>query len=152
MTPQPWACVRCGAPGTRNLGTSGYCGNHLTELLDTFDPSIWAANGIGLPRGLERPEFGTGQADLTCIACGATWVGAPADHCGWCRRSRELLADHQRSILLRVPEIDPDHQDADTVLMAWGARLRRAVEAGVLTRSQAKTVWHRAVNHHAAAA
>jgi len=135
----------------RNGGTSGFCGTHWAELIDGFDPSIWAMNGVGLPRGLERPEFGAGLADLTCTACAATWIGAPGDPCGFCRRSRELLADHQRSLLLRVPEIDPDHHDADTVLMAWGERLRRAVDAGVLTRSQAEIVWRRAVNHVAVA-
>ena len=150
MTTAPWPCSRCGTPGVRNIAASAFCGTHLTELFDTFDPSIWAANGVGLPRGLERPEYGPGNADLTCVACGASWVAVPGDPCPFCGRSRELLAEHQRSLLIRPPDIDAKHQSYDTVMMAWGERLKRAVDAGVLTRTQAQAAWRRGVGHAAA--
>jgi len=53
-------------------------------------------------------------------------------------------------MLLRRPEIDPDHGEADTVMMAWGERLQRAVTAGVLSRHEAERAWRRAVHHVAA--
>jgi hypothetical protein len=49
-------------------------------------------------------------------------------------------------MLLAVPEVT-DGANADDVLRAWGARLRRGVDAGVITRDEAERTWKRAVNH-----
>ena len=139
-------CSRCGAPGVRSLGVDDLCGSHLAELLSTFAPSVWAFNGLGLPAGRQRPDLGPSVEELRCIACGATWCGLAGDRCAFCRRSAEHLAAHTRAMLLAVPEV-ADGANADDVLRAWGARLRRGVDAGVVTRDEAERTWKRAVSH-----
>lgn len=140
----PWPCWRCGLPGARNCGSRGYCGTHLAELLRTFNPAIWTTNGVGLPLGRMRPEFGPMMEDLQCVACGATWSGVAGTHCEWCRATRERIIAHQRDLVLRVPDVDED-QHADQVLYAWGERLETAVSAGIVTRDEAARAWRRGV-------
>jgi hypothetical protein len=144
----PWPCWRCGAVGSRNVGSHGYCGTHLAELFRTFDPGVWAMNGVGLPVGRLRPEFGPCMEDLECIACGAGWSGVAGDRCEWCRSAREAVTAHQRELVLRVPDVG-DHEHADEVLYAWGQRLETAVAAGVVSRDEAARAWRRAVTRAA---
>ena len=141
----PERCWRCNAPAVQSKGTRDYCGTHLAELLRGFDPSIWAANGVGLPCGLLRPEYGPLVEDLRCVACGAGWAGLAGDPCEWCRRSREVLIDHEHDLVLQVPEVADESS-----LTVWGDRLRRAVDAGIIERREAERAWRRAVRHVAA--
>ena len=151
MIAAPWPCSHCGNPGVRNLGAKGYCGEHLARLLRTFQDHIWQANGVGLPVGQVRPEFGPLMADLECIACDATWVGVPGDPCAYCRIHRNLLVQSQRDRILRAPSpADDDPLPLDQRMFAWGERLKRAVEAGLVTRDEAQRVWRLAVHHVAA--
>ena len=125
------------------------CGSHLAELLTTFAASVWAFNGLGLPAGRVRADLGPSVEELRCIACGATWCGLAGDRCDWCRRGAVHLAAHTRAMLLAVPDV-PDGGAADDVFRAWGGRLRRGVDAGVITRPEAERAWRRAVGHVAA--
>ena len=36
MTATPWPCWKCSNPGELNLGTRGYCTQHVAELFITF--------------------------------------------------------------------------------------------------------------------
>lgn len=140
-----WPCWRCGATSSRAVGTRGYCSTHLAELLATFDPAVFALGGSGLPCGAQRPELGPAVEDLRCVACGATWAGLAGELCAWCVRSRQALLDHERDLLLRLP----DELDDERVVLAWGDRLRRAVDVGLVTKPEAERVWRRAVVRHA---
>lgn len=144
MTAELWPCWRCSGTGSRNVGTRGYCGDHLAELLATFDPDVFALGGLGLPCGAHRPEFGPVVQDLRCCSCGAGWVGLAGESCVWCARSRQVLIAHEHDTLLRPPESDDER-----VVLAWGERLRRAVDVGILTKQEAERAWRRAVRHAA---
>jgi len=133
----PERCWRCDAPAVRSIGTRDYCGTHLAELLRGFDPAIWTTNGVGLPCGLLRPEYGPLVEDLRCVACGAGWAGLAGDPCEWCKRHREVLIDHEHDLVLQVPEVADD-------------RLRRAVDVGIIERREAERAWRRAVRNVAA--
>ena len=147
MTAEPWPCHACGEPGARNIGTRGYCDEHLAALLDTFHSR--RLHGFGTRAGLERPEHGPGYADLVCTACSATWVGRPGDPCVWCERSREALFAHQRELLLRPPDVDLDDAALENRMIARGERLRRGVEAGIVDQAAARRAWERAVRRAA---
>ena len=147
MTAAPWPCYRCGSVGVRNVGARGYCGTHLAELLDSFDPIIWQANGIGLARGRMRPDLGPSIADLTCTACRAGWAAVPGTPCLFCRDERERLVRFQRQMLLTAPADEP----TESAFMAWRHHLRLAVDAGLLTRDEASAAWRKAVKHVRAA-
>lgn len=97
-TQEVWPCHQCGNPGVRNLGLEGWCPIHLGELYATFDPVVFALNGVGLQSGLHRPEYGPLYYDLTCCACGATWAGVPGESCQWCDRQYELMLKYQAEI------------------------------------------------------
>jgi hypothetical protein len=72
----------------RNVGTHGYCSACLGALFATFDPVVFADNGVGLLSGAMRDEYGPGVGDLTCNHCDARWVGTPGERCVWCRSRR----------------------------------------------------------------
>ena len=145
MTAELWPCWKCGGAGSRNVGTRGYCGAHLAELFADFDPAVWSFNGVGLPCGRLRPELGAAVEDLQCVACSASWVGLAGDSCAWCRRSSEVLVRHEHNVVLQVPEAANEQ-----TLTAWGDRLRRSVDAQIITRAEAEHAWHRAVRNVAA--
>ena len=146
----PGPCWRCGNPGVRTVAASSYCSTHLAELYRSYNPEVWALNGVGLPVGRMRPEFGPLIEDLQCCACGATWSAVAGDRCGWCRASRERLIAHQRDLLLRRPEVaSTDNEEA--TLLAWGDRLKDAVTAGIVTKDEAARAWRRAVRDVVAA-
>ena len=68
MTVDLWPCHRCGAPGVKNLGARGWCGRHLAGLYARFDPAVFRLNGVGLPAGVNRPEYGPDACELRCVA------------------------------------------------------------------------------------
>ena len=144
MTTQ-WPCTRCGLPGIKNLGTAGYCAEHLRQLYERFSPDVFALAGVGLQSGPLRPEWGPGVADLECNSCGAGWTGHVGEACWYCERMRAVMATHQADILTKEPDVDPADARYEAIMLAWGERLRRAVEAGVLDKSKAAAVWRKAV-------
>ncbi len=141
----PGLCCRCGSAGVRTVAADSYCSTHLAELYRSYNPEVWALNGVGLPIGRMRPEYGPMIEDLECIACGAGWSSVAGARCEWCRASRERLIAHQRDLLLKVPD---DRREA--TLLAWGDRLKDAVTAGIVTKDEAARAWRRAVRDVAA--
>lgn len=99
---------------------------------------------IGMPCGLQRPEFGPNIHDLQCVTCEATWCGVPGDPCWWCERATQRQIDHQIDLLLAVPDIDPDDDNYELRMDSWADRMVVGVEAGLITQQQADTAWHRA--------
>ncbi len=98
--------------------------------------------GLGLPTRA-RPDYGDGWWELECPGCGASWVGAMFDTCGWCERALERQQVDQRLGLLRpdLPDVhDARHADA---LAAWAGRLRQAVRGGIVTEAEADRAWGR---------
>lgn len=132
-----WPCWKCGMSGVKNLGTRGYCAEHLAELLGTFTT---LSVGVGLHRGGPVVE---------CSACGATWHGVPGEQCGYCLVANAARDARQRVLLLTVPDrlpVDTFEQRA----RAWGERLRRGVAVGLVDEAEAQRVWRRAVARAAA--
>jgi hypothetical protein len=121
--------------------------------LTATGPYLWTA-------GIPRPDHGDGMYQLVCDACGAGWVGVDEEPCYWCERSLALLQEGQRAMLLDPPwlqsdagsmrydelsEIDKAVWDrtrgqirgTDSVV-AWVARLRRGVDADLITQNEAE--------------
>jgi len=80
---------------------------------------------------------------LECAVCAASWVGPIGEPCGWCSRRLERTVAEQRRLLLR-PDL-PERADTHRIdaLKAWGARLRVAHRAGIITRDDLDTAWTR---------
>ena len=146
-------CHECGSPAVRRVALNSYCSAHLNDLHAAFSPEAWINGGIGLQDGPLRPEFGPLEADLRCCCCGANWSGIPGDPCWWCRRAREIQADHQAELVLTPPDVDPDDATLEARYNAWRVRLDVAVQAGIISATRAENAWRtavREVNRHAA--
>jgi hypothetical protein len=148
----PWPCSTCGAPGVRNVFARGYCAAHLSELYCKFSAEVWALDGIGLQSGARRPDHGPEMADLTCVACGAGWVGPLGERCSWCIDAAERQRRWQAEMTLTPPEVDPADRTYDDRMKAWAQRLERAVKAGLIDRDRADRAWRRAVTDERRAA
>ena len=140
---KPWPCSTCGAPGVKNLGTSGHCSQHLADLYRSFDPAVFKVNGIGLQSGVMRPDFGPTAAELECVACDATWTGPIGERCPYCDRHRELLLRYQAELVLTPPEIEPDAGRYDSAMAAWARQLAHAVTAEIVTEQDARRALER---------
>lgn len=139
-------CSRCIRPAELFIGTSPLCG----ECWSTWRAELVARHGIsrvslvgevviverdgGPVRSVHRPDHGPDQYELACPICEATWVGNPADTCPWCARREARLLAEQRALVLTPP--DPATIDA---LNHWAARLRRAVDAGIVEEDVARS-------------
>lgn len=123
----PWPCTTCDAPGIRNLGTEGFCAEHLGALFARFDPAVLALRGIGLPGRSTDPR------DLACTACDATWHGTPGESCSWCVRRHEHQLEHQAELLLQPPE-----ELTTAAIAAWARRLATGVKAGLVDEATAR--------------
>lgn len=137
-----WPCSTCGADGVRDIGSRGYCGAHLVELLRSFDPAAFSI-GVGLSCGRLRPDMGTTMEDLQCLRCQATFTGVAGAHCWWCRRAGEILLEHQADLVLAPPDVDRDEARYEGAMTAWARRLAVAVRAGIVSERQARSVWER---------
>jgi hypothetical protein len=146
-----WPCSTCGAPGVKNLGTAGYCRNHLDALYRTFDPAVFHLRGVGLLAGAVRPDYGPGYGDLACVACGATWTGVIGEPCWWCETMRAAMLKHQAELVLRPPDIDPTDKRYNETMTAWADRMVRACRAGIITRDEGQRVWSTTIEPHRAA-
>lgn len=150
-TPLPalWPCTSCGSPGVMNLGTHGYCSAHLRELFAGFKSSAIANAGIGLGESMAT-QFGQGFRWLTCVSCGAEWAERPGSRCVWCTRRVANQIAHQRDLDLTPPDVDAADARHDAAVEAWAARLRVAVEARRVSRSEATTALTRFLDRTAA--
>ena len=142
----PWPCS-CGAPGVRNVGTHGYCSACLGALFATFDPVVFADNGVGLLSGAMRDEYGPGVGDLTCNHCDARWVGTPGERCAWCRSRRPVTILVRRELLIEVDGFPipgtPEWPHEDCEDWACWRRIRDA--GGVFVHTpEVSWLWH----HH----
>ena len=133
----PWPCHACDTPGIRNLGTDGYCPQHLAHLSGGFNPAVFALHGHGLPGRTDNPT------DLTCAACKATWTGLVGEECGYCTRRRTAQLEHQAELVLTPPDSDPADTEHETRMKAWAIRMHTATTAGIIGRDQARTAWRR---------
>jgi hypothetical protein len=70
---------------------------------------------------------------------------APASRCPWCVRRLRERDVHQRRLTLTAPDVDPDDARFDGVMRGWAGRLDRAVDAELITDSQAANAWRRAL-------
>jgi hypothetical protein len=145
-----WPCSTCGAPGVKNLAAHGYCSEHFADVLRSFDSAVFLAHGIGLQTGVLRPDWGPTFAELTCVACDASWVGQIGEACGWCARNRELIVRYQADITTTPPDVDRDDRNYGRRMRAWAERLARAVDAGVITEADADRAWKRVIVNVAA--
>jgi hypothetical protein len=109
-----------------------------------------ALDGHGQQTGILRPEYGDGWAELQCDECDATWVGPIGEPCNWCATALDNMRRWQAEKVLEAPEVDPEDERYDGVMVAWGKRLRVAVEAGIITEQQARTAYERATRGVAA--
>lgn len=113
--------------------------------------------------GRPRPDHGPGQIEHVCT-CGGSWVGPVDEACWWCARSSALQLEHYRRDLLwpdwMIPQgpaydslTDVDRavwdqtrgivRGADSV-KAWTRRLLEAVDADVITATEARAALSRA--------
>ena len=138
-----WPCHRCGLPAIKHIGVNGYCLTHVVELLRTFSPEAFSEVGLMLPSGPARPEWCAGMADCTCARCGAQHIATPLEACPWCCAAAERQVEHQRDLVLRRPDVERDDPSFEPIMLEWRHRLRRAVEAGVVTRAESDRAWKR---------
>lgn len=103
--------------------------------------------GIGRQDGPLRPQWGHGWADLTCDTCGATWVGPVGEACGWCDMAEERQRQWQAEVLLSTELPDPEASNFADAARGWGRRLKRAIDAELITTEQAQRAWQRSVPH-----
>lgn len=127
-----WPCSTCGADGVRNLGTEGFCSTHLAHLYARLDPAVFRLRGAGLPGRTVNPD------DLTCPACGATWVGLAGDPCAWCARMLDQMQESAADAALDPPDLDANDARYPQALRAWAERLDVAVAAGIVDRATAQ--------------
>ena len=102
-------------------------------------------DGVGRLDGPLTPEYGVLTGILRCTTCSASWGGPIGMGCPWCQRSLELARHYQAEILLRGVGLDPADTRFAASVEAWGQRLQRAVEVGIIDRRQAETSWRREV-------
>ncbi|HWL44131.1 MAG TPA: hypothetical protein VNQ73_14410 [Ilumatobacter sp.] len=151
MSAELWPCSTCGAAGVLNLGTRGYCTTHASEILRSFDPSVWSLRGRWIQTGCLRPDHGPGYAECECPACGAGAVVLVGSRCAYCEVIREKLAVWQASRVLTPPDCDIDDARRPAALEAWAERMVTAAEAGIITASEAHRAWDRALGERHAA-
>jgi hypothetical protein len=104
---------------------------------------------VGMICGVARPEYGPAIYDLRCQICEATWSGIPGDPCWWCEDALDRQRDHQATLLLTPPDVDPDDARYEGRLDAWAERMDVGVEARLISRAQADTAWKRTLKRMA---
>lgn len=143
---ETWPCDDCGADGVRNVGSRGYCSTHLAVLYRRFDKEAFIEGGVGLPDGKQQPEYGPGIEELRCVRCDATWSGLAGDTCWWCQQAIQRQREHQADLVLEPPDVHPDDVTIDARFQGWRQRLAVAIDAGLITSTQAASAWRRAID------
>lgn len=136
-------CDRCPQPAARSVAAEYLCARHAAAILDPISERVLQRLGID-GYGVPQAPRGDGWHDLACNTCGATWVGRSHDPCWWCEQHRQHLQEHQVELLSRPPDVDPDDKRYEQTMTAWGQRLARAAEAGLMTVDHANRLWQRA--------
>jgi hypothetical protein len=141
-------CSRCGQIATKAIGTTDFCDlchhNFLQPLRDKHNPGTFY--GRGQPVG----PYDQHNTRLQCDQCNAEWTGTPGDPCNYCALQHAYAIQWQAEIILTPPDIDPDYNNRHTTQNKWGKRLRRAVEADIITLQQARNAWAKATTNGSA--
>jgi hypothetical protein len=124
-------CV-CGVTAVRTLGTIAYC----AECVEAILRPLMASRGIPVQ---PRVDWGDQWFDVQCRTCETTWVGTDGEACAYCARRMDDTVVDQAALVLAPP-------DTTTVeaMTAWRERLKRAVDARVVTETQARYAFERA--------
>lgn len=136
-------CDRCRQSAVRSVAAEYLCAEHVAAVLDPIRERVAQRQGIH-GYGIPQTPRGDGWYDLACCTCGATWVGPSHDPCWWCEQHLERLHEHQVELLAQPPDVDPDDKRYEPSMAAWGQRLARAAEAGLMTVDHANRLWQRA--------
>jgi hypothetical protein len=151
-------CARCPAQAVRTLGMAALCGDCVERILAPIRARVLerdmlqeTTHGRGQQFGLMQPDYGPTCADLRCDQCSATWVGNPGDPCWWCWRRYQAMVEGTAALVLAPPDVDPDDRTYPQVLIAWGERLNRAIEAGLISVEEASNAYRKAVGRERAA-
>jgi hypothetical protein len=134
----PGELCKCGTVAVRTLGTIAYCGDCVEAILRP----LMASRGVAIA---PYPEYGPGWYELKCRTCEAGWVGIDGDACSWCAIREAATVVDQGAVVTQPPD-----NRTPEALTAWRGRLKRAVEAGVITEMQARYAFERAQQKDAA--
>lgn len=113
--------------------------------------------------GVPCPDLGEGVVHRVCRDCGGSWCGEPEGACPWCVDADERQRLEQRRRLLFpdfLHEESPRYDDLGELdraawdrtrgiergegsRRAWGERLARAVESGLITDTEARAAIER---------
>lgn len=115
--------------------------------------------------GAPRPDFGPGWVERVCSSCSAGWVGELGEACSWCETREAQQTALERSLLLDPPWLrssagHPRYDALDEIsravwdrtrgqtrgadsIVIWAARLRRAVDTGLITEAEADRAMRR---------
>lgn len=140
-----WPCSECGRTGCKNLGTRGYCAEHLSAFYLSLPDHVWLLGGLAVVDGRPRPDHCEACYDVRCAGCGATWVGPPAEPCGWCAESLRLAIEMQAKLTLAPPEVDRDDRLFERMYLSWAERMGRGVKDEFISERDAERAWSRAV-------
>ena len=99
--------------------------------------------GHGQQSGPLRPDWGDGWADLTCDTCQAGWTGPIGEPCAYCHLAEQRQLAWQAELVLQPPDVDPVDDRYHHAMTAWAGRLKRAVQAQIVTEQKARTAWER---------
>lgn len=146
---------RCGATAVRLIAAVAYCAQCADAILDPIRDRVGTVDGLvgrAVRRGADALKFGPSAFHAACDRCEATWV-ALVEHepCRWCQARHRLIAVEQAALTLRAPEVDEADRRHPEAMRAWAERLKRAIEAGIVTLEQADAAWRREVATRAAA-
>ena len=139
----------CTKPAVSSMGSQVFCEDHFEALMAPIRARVFTQpdmHGVGRQRGPLRAEYGPLVAELECTTCQAQWVGPLGDPCEWCKQHRQAMIDGQAQRLLRPPDLDAHNE---TARAAWLARLIVGIDAGVITKDDARLAYNRQVQRAA---
>lgn len=137
-------CVECGSTAVRTLAINAYCEQCAEAILAPIRARVIQTPGQGIGRQIApRPDWGTKWADLECDECSAGWTGPINEPCSYCAVRHEQTRQHQRDLCLAAP-------DDQTTPTAWAHRLQHAIEAGLITRTEANHAIRRSTERRSA--
>jgi len=151
-------CDQCGAPADAPMYRGAICDPCLDELAERV-AGRQALRGYGgrvEPTVVEpeiRERFPAQYVMLRCTSasCNSTWYGPRNERCSACATALEGMQRHQAELVLQPELPDPADVRYGGAVRAWGERLARAVEAGLITEHEALSAWRRVVRSERAA-
>lgn len=152
-------CARCTATAVRTLGTEDLCAPCAEAILEPIRARVLerdmlqeTTRGRGGQVGPLRTDYGPGWADLACNQCNARWTGRINGACPWCADREEWMLEEQRKLIRTPPDVEREDITYEARMGAWIDRMSRAVEAGIITRDEARWAWERTQRGHGTAA